>query len=122
MTIRRAPNRFRCSDGAIHSATTKRAEPASTNGRHPQPGQANGRGNGNGHGSAPPVAADVANDVAVADWNDLLVVPFFDLPGRLAGFLYAGRQLRHPEDFIYRQLWYRKQASAEPQSTLTMLP
>ncbi|QTN21103.1 GGDEF domain-containing protein [Rhizobacter sp. AJA081-3] len=49
-----------------------------SNGRHPQPGHANGNGNGNGNGhagnghSAPPVAADVANDVAVADWNDML--------------------------------------------------
>lgn len=33
-------------------------------------------------------------------WKDVIVVPFWDLPGRICGFLYIGRQGRE-EDIIY---------------------
>lgn len=35
------------------------------------------------------------------DWKDLLVVPFYDLPGRISGFAFVGRNAG-PEDVVYQ--------------------
>jgi hypothetical protein len=37
------------------------------------------------------------------DWNDALVLPYYDLPGRISGFLFVGRSGRSPDDFVYRR-------------------
>jgi hypothetical protein len=34
-------------------------------------------------------------------WDDLLVVAYHNMPGRLAGFLFIGREARWPDDFIF---------------------
>jgi hypothetical protein len=36
-------------------------------------------------------------------WRDALVVPYFDLPGRICGFLFIGRDGKYPDDFVYRR-------------------
>lgn len=53
------------------------------------------------------------------DWGDVLVIPFYDLPGRLAGFTFVGRQMRYPEDFVHKSLWHR---NVSYESSITMLP
>ncbi len=35
-------------------------------------------------------------------WNELLVVPFYDLPGRICGFLYIGRDASIETDYLYK--------------------
>lgn len=37
-------------------------------------------------------------------WKDLLVVPYWDLPGRICGFLYIGREGRLEADFLFKSL------------------
>lgn len=34
-------------------------------------------------------------------WGACLIVPFYDMPGRICGFLCVGRQADHPDDFAY---------------------
>jgi hypothetical protein len=34
-------------------------------------------------------------------WNDLLVVAYNDVPGRVSGFMLVGREARWPEDFVF---------------------
>jgi hypothetical protein len=41
-----------------------------------------------------------------AHWTDVLVIPFFDLPGKIKGFLFLGREGRIPEDTIFALLRY----------------
>ena len=36
-------------------------------------------------------------------WGDVLVLPFYDLPGRICGMLFRGRQGREEEDTVYRR-------------------
>jgi len=43
----------------------------------------------------------VARTFTGRGWGDLLVVPHHDLPGRVCGFLFVGRQGK-TEDFVYR--------------------
>jgi len=35
-------------------------------------------------------------------WHDVLVIPFYDLPGRICAFQFIGRKGEYPEDFIFR--------------------
>lgn len=35
-------------------------------------------------------------------WNELLTVPFWDLPGRICGFLYIGREARAGKDWVFK--------------------
>lgn len=37
-------------------------------------------------------------------WKDLLVVPYWDLPGRICGFIYIGREGKPESDFVYKGL------------------
>jgi hypothetical protein len=37
-------------------------------------------------------------------WHDVLVIPFMDLPGRISGFLFIGRN-GEPDDFVFRSIW-----------------
>jgi len=37
------------------------------------------------------------------NWNELLAVPFYDLPGRICGYLFIGRD-GDPEDFVFKQV------------------
>jgi hypothetical protein len=39
-----------------------------------------------------------------AVWNWILVIPFYDLPGRPVGFWFTGRQTRWPDDWVYRSI------------------
>jgi hypothetical protein len=58
-------------------------------------------------------------------WGDVLVFPFWDLPGRLCGFLFIGRSLTAPHDFIYRMAPEFSQMGRRPapmEAGLAMLP
>lgn len=35
-------------------------------------------------------------------WNELLAIPFYDLPGRICGFAYVGRDCRPNKDWLYK--------------------
>jgi len=37
------------------------------------------------------------------EWDEILALPFRELPGRITSFLFIGRQSKYPEDFIYRR-------------------
>ena len=37
-------------------------------------------------------------------WKDLLVVPYWDLPGRICGYVYIGREGKLETDFLYKGL------------------
>jgi hypothetical protein len=39
-------------------------------------------------------------------WRDVLVIPFFDLPGRICSFLFIGRDGSYPNDFVFRRANY----------------
>jgi hypothetical protein len=36
-------------------------------------------------------------------WRDSLVIPYYDLPDRICGFLFVGREGRYPEDFAFQR-------------------
>jgi len=36
-------------------------------------------------------------------WRDALIMPYYDLPGRICGFLFVGRDGKYPDDFVYRR-------------------
>ncbi|MCE9554562.1 MAG: hypothetical protein K8T91_14485, partial [Planctomycetes bacterium] len=38
------------------------------------------------------------------DWHDLLVVPFYDLPGRICAFLFIGRDGNPIKDFVFKRV------------------
>ncbi len=42
------------------------------------------------------------------NWKDLLVIPYWDLPGRMCGFLFIGRGGEIGTDFVYRPLYPKK--------------
>jgi hypothetical protein len=37
-------------------------------------------------------------------WKDVLIVPFYDLPGRIRAFAFLGRQGQIPKDLVFRRL------------------
>lgn len=37
-----------------------------------------------------------------AKWNELLVIPCWDMPGRICGFIFVGRDVDPAKDFIYK--------------------
>lgn len=40
------------------------------------------------------------------NWNELLAVPYWDLPGRVCGFLFIGREADITNDFVYKGMLY----------------
>ena len=39
-------------------------------------------------------------------WDDVLVVPFYDLPGKICSFLFIGRDGNPKEDFVFKRINY----------------
>lgn len=56
-------------------------------------------------------------------WQDVLVVPYFDLPGRICGFLIVGREA-DPEagDFIYKRANFGSNREIAREAGVAMLP
>lgn len=48
-----------------------------------------------------------------AGWDDVLVVPYYDLPGRHNGFLFIGREARPKTDWIYHSVLRLTQQARE---------